>query len=473
VFTIDKLGSAAVAVGLAAALSGCGGFASAAGHSPGTVRASFGATKPLPANYFGINYDYGGASSYRADSSVDGQLAALAPGTLRWPAGTGANYFQWQQGYPVAVPPTGGTGKCTPPPEGEVDGEQFTLADLAAAYRATRAIPIFDLNVMSASLADQITMLRTAANTDKVPVKYVELGNEFYLCNSDYVHAFPTAQSYGATVAADVRELHDDFPGVLVAAVGAQPSKNARADTWTSGVLSAATGAGRPDAITLHDHPEYNQSLTISGLPALFTEPYTSAANLDDATKQPDLAGMPVWITEYSLSLHWTQGTPAQRTYANALFESTAALLLARTVPTVALVDYWSAFGPENSYAETGTDPTTQTPVGLAMAWLDQAARGATSETPIDFAGVPTLGGSGDPAVLGTSFGTGHGTLLINLAGRTVTVAPGSTIRPGSSYQQVIGDPTAEISDGSTLRSSHGTVGTSLALGPYSMTLIS
>jgi hypothetical protein len=181
---------------------------------------------------------------------------------------------------------------------------------------------------------------------------------------------------------------------------------------------------------------------------------------------------MPVWITEYSLSLHWSQGNPAQRTYANALFESEAALLLARTVPDSALVNYWSSFGPENNYAETGTNPTTQTPVGLAMAWVGKAAQGAASETPIEFAGAPTLGSGGDPAVLGTSFGTGHGELLINLTKQAVTVAPGKAIPAGASYQQVTGDPTAEVSDASTLTSRHGTVGTSLSLAPYSMTLI-
>jgi hypothetical protein len=465
------MGGTALAVGLAVAVAGCGGSAAATGTSH-AITATLGAADPLPAGYFGINYDYGGAPIYRSESTMDSQLAALEPGTLRWPAGTGADYFQWQKGYPVAVSGSGGTGRCAPPAEAEVDGYQFTLAELAAAYRATGATPVFDLNVMSDNLADQIAMLRTAENTDKIPVRYVELGNEFYLCNTDYVHAFPTAQSYGATVATDVQVLHRDFPGVQVAAVGSLPAKDARANTWTSGMLSTATGAGRPDAVTLHDHPEYNQSLDATGLPTLFTEPYTSANTVDTETKQPDMATMPVWITEYSLSLHWNRGTPAQQTYANALFESEAALLLARTVPDATLINYWSSFGSENSYGETGTDPTTQTPVGLAMAWVDKAAHGASAETPIGFPGAPTLGTSGDPAVLGTSFGSGHGELLINLTGQAVTIAPGTAIPVGASYQQATGNPTAKISDAATLTAGHGTVGRSLSLAPYSITLI-
>jgi hypothetical protein len=35
---------------------------------------------------------------------VPHQLADLAPGTLRWPGGTGANYFRWRKGYPEPPP---------------------------------------------------------------------------------------------------------------------------------------------------------------------------------------------------------------------------------------------------------------------------------------------------------------------------------------------------------------------------------
>lgn len=465
-------------VGLAAAaVAGTSGVASAAGHPtagrppavrPAAVTASLGSWRTLPPGYFGINYDYGGASVYLADGNVAGQLAALDPGTLRWPAGTGANYFQWQKGYPVNAGSTGG-GSCAAPKESETDGFQFTLADLAAAYQRSGAVPMFDLNVMTAPLSSQISMLRAARKKYGLPVRYVELGNEFYLCNTDYMRAFPTAKDYGATVNADVRALHKAFPGVRVAAVGAVPSSAARTKGWNAGLLSAARGPGRPDAVTLHTHPRFDHSLTLAGLPALFTEPYTSATQVAGATRQ--FSGTPAWITEYGLSLHWTTGNAPQLTYANALFEGEAALLLAQRVSAATLIDYWSSFGPAVNYAYTGSGLSA---VGLAMKWLGQAAHGATARATVRFAGGPVLGAAGDAALVGEEFrGGGHRTgLLINLSGHAVTIPATGLFPAGAGYQQVAGSPVRQYATAAGLRTTSGVTGSSLTLPAYSLTLV-
>jgi hypothetical protein len=352
------------------------------------------------------------------------------------------------------------------------------LADLAAAYRSTGAPPIFDLNVMTSGtattsgLTDQIQMLRTAQRTYDLPIRYLELGNEFYLCNTDYVRAFPTSQDYGRVVAEYVTALHHAFPGALIAAVGSVSQATTRDAGWNAGLFSVATGAGKPDAITLHDHPKYDQSLTTSGLPSLFTEPYTSAANLENVSGT--LHGAPVWITEYSLSEQFTQGNPAQRTYANALFESEAALLLPQTVRAATLVDYWSSFGGALNYADTGTNPTVLTPVGLAMTWLDQAAHAATSVAPIVFSGGPTLGTSGEPALVGDSFSgaNGRAELLVNLSSEAVRIPSGAAIASGAGYRQATGDPTEQVSAASRLTTSRGTVTQAITLAPYSLALV-
>jgi len=449
----------AAGVAVAASL----GMAAAAAASPAAIRATAGASRVLPPGFYGINYDYGGASVYVGDSGVAGQLAALAPGTLRWPGGAGANYFQWDKGYPVQAGGVPGHGSCAPPKETETDGFRFTLADLAAAARRSGATPIFDLNVMTASLDSQIAMLRAARDRYRLPVRYVELGNEFSLCITDYVTAFPTAQDYGRTVAADVQALHRAFPGVKVAAVGATGTSG-RAAGWNAAVLSEA----RPDAMILHDHPKFDQSLTSAGLPALFGIPYQSADTVASATR--DFPGIPAWITEYGLSLHWTKGNAPQLTYANALFEDEAAILLAAKVSDATLVNYWAAFGQAVNYAYT---PAGLTPVGLAMQWLDQAARGARSFAPVVFGTGPTVG-SGDSALVGAVFSGpwSRHVLLVNLSGQSVTIAAGGAVTRGSGYRQVSGDPVRQIRTVSGLRILSGTVGESLILRPYSITAI-
>lgn len=453
------IGCALAGVTLAASVAGVAGLSGVAKADAPAVTAGLGGSRSLPAGYFGINYDYGGASVYEGDSDVAKQLAALGPGTVRWPAGTGADYFQWQKGYPVD--PDASKGKCGNPQEGQTDGLSFTLEDLAAAYRSTHATPIFDLNVMTASLSNQLDMLRTAHDQYGLPVRYVELGNEFYLCTADFVKKFPTAEDYGKLVAADVAALHRAFPGVRVAAVGALPDTTARSKGWNAGLLSEA----KPDAVTLHDHPEFNESLTASELPSLFAEAFSSAGTV--ASRTSELHGIPAWITEYGLSLKSSKGNPPQLTYANALFEGASAVQLAQKVHDATLINYWSAFGPSVSYAYTSHGLS---PAGLATQWLDQAAGGAKSEAPVTFTGGPVLGSTGYPALVGESFRTG-GTLLINLSGQRVTVG-GKAIGSGGRYEQVTGNPVKQYSTASDLTVSHGPVARTITLAPYSMTVI-
>jgi hypothetical protein len=464
-----------IALAMAACAGGAAGgaIAAAAASSASTViaTATLGQPRALPPGYFGINYDYGGASVYLSDRDVAGQLTALAPGTLRWPAGTGANYFQWQQGYPVSAgPATRGGGSCASPGEGEADGFRFTLGDLAAAYHRSRATPIFDLNVMTATLASQLQLLRTARDQYGLPIRYVELGNEFYLCTADYVTAFPTVRDYANTVSADVKALHNAFPGVRVAAVGALPHNSPRSAGWNTGLLSDVTGAGKPDAITLHDHPEYPRGLTTAGLPSLFELAYSSASNVTSVSRR--LGHVPVWITEYGLSLKADTGRPAQLTYANALFESAAAILLEQDVSDATLIDYWSSFGPAVNYAYTKNGLT---PAGMAMQWLDEAAQGAQAAVPVEFSGGPVIGSSSDSALVGDVFlaDRRQRAILLNLGGSAVSIAAGRVIPPGAHYQQATGNPLGETGTAGGLTTTNGTVGRSLTLAPYSMTVVS
>lgn len=459
-----RISAVVATAGLVLSASGYGAASAAAKSAVSAVTVRLGTTRALPAGFFGINYDYGGAAVYVKDKQVPQQLAATEPGTLRWPGGTGANYFQWRKGYPQ--PPSGQT--CSDD-ECETDGFQFTLADLAAAYKASGAIPIFDLNIMTSTLTQQIDMLRAAKNTYKLPVKYVELGNELYLPNSDYVHKFPTAQDYGKAVAADVKALHKAFPGAIVAAVGSADNRTARESGWNAGMLSEAKGAGRPDVITLHDHPQYDKSLTASGLPALFTLPYTSAANL--ATVSKTFGSTPTWITEYGLSLSFSKGNPAQYTYANALWESEAAILIAQDVHDATLVNYWAAFGSAVSYAYTASGLT---PDGLAMTWLDQAAHGARTEAPLVFSGGPHLGSTGDPALVGESFAGPHSRaeIVVNLSGTAISVKTDTAIPSGTRFEQVTGSPVKQVSTAGKLTVKHGVTGGSVTLAPYSITVV-
>jgi hypothetical protein len=479
----SRFGRTLIAIGIVVA-SALGAFAASTPAAPAPnasrLRPRLGQSRFLQRDYFGINYDYVQAALVAADrSATDRRLAALEPGTVRWPGGTEADNFQWRLGYPVK-PPIVVASPCkgsSTPGSGEVRGFRFTLEDLRAAYRASGAIPMFDLNMLDSTLNDQLAMLRAARRLG-LPVRYVELGNELYFCNNEWVHYFPTAAAYGRAVAHYVRALHRQFPGVRVAAIGSAPSDIPRERTWNREMLEAALRAGAlPDAITLHKYPGYNAALTASGLPALFSEAYASVTQLDSVIAKLPVPE-PAWITEYNLEpKHPNSPNPAQDTYAHALFAAEMALLMPR-VRDSHRVDFWAAFGPGPGYAyDAGTgsgDGTVLSPSGLAIQWIDQAARCATSTAPIRFDDAPRLVPGGRSAVLGQLFGSdgGRRAVLINLSGEAIKIRAGAVMPIGAPYAQMTGNPVAPTGAASQLATSDGVVTDTTVLAPYSITRI-
>ena len=469
----------AVAVLVAGALAAGSGSAMAvtsvrppAAPAAAPITGRLGAGRSLPGDYLGTIFDYVGASQYGdPDPKFYGQLAALEPGTLRYPGGTNANFFQWQAGLPVDPP----AGSCVS--SSTSSAFRFTLSDLLTAYNATKAPPIFDLNVMTSSLSCQIKMLRRAQQLD-LPIRYVELGNEFYLNFDNYPAYFPTAADYGRTVASYVKAVHQDFPGALVAAVGSLGVSTAREQTWNQDMLDAARQAGGlPDAITLHVYPFDNTALTTSALPGLFSEPYTSLTSISSAVGRLPVA-RPTWLTEYNLRpKHTPNSNPAQTSYAQALFAAEMSLLLTEHVPSAQLIDFWAAFGSNASYSYAGraSDPPL-TPGGLAQQLVDEAGHGATLTRPIIFTGAPALEAGGRAALIGQSFtaSPARREVLVNLSPQALTIKTGTAIPAGQAYEQVTysGSPAAQVAAASALTINHGTTGSSLSMPAYSIILV-
>lgn len=423
-----------------------------------SVTARLGRASTLPPDYFGFNWDYPGAALFSRDLLNEyAALAALHSGNLRWPGGTDANYFLWQSGYPTN--------------QGQLNGFAYSLQDLANAYQATGAAPVFDLNVMTDTLDNQIQMLH-AAQALGIPVRYLELGNEFYLDTPRYDAAFPTAADYGRAVATWVMGLHQAFPGALVAAVGSdEVHGHDRASNWNAQSLSAARAAGAlPDAITLHLKPSWNGPVTTSLLPGMFGEPY-QAVQQANAVMAALPGQEPAWLTEYNLAPDVATNA-GQQVFAHTLFVAELELLVQR-VTRATLTDYWTALStsPNAAFIPASDGEPQLTPAGLAMQWVASAAANATASAPIRFGGGPLLSSHGPSALVGCRF-SGGGAVVVNLSPRTVLAPAGAAIASGSGFQQVSGDPTALVSYASQLTVTTGTVGDMVSLPPYSLTLL-
>lgn len=414
------------------------------------------ATSPL----YGVNDDYLGAATF-ANVNVGPLLGELDPGTLRYPGGTEADFFKWQAGKPTKNAKT----------------YKFTLAKLAKAYQATRAAPIFDLNVLNPknklNTTDQVNMLR-AAKADGMPVKYVEIGNELY-GGGTFAKAFPSGTVYGRTVQAYVPVLHHDFPGVQVAADAVFDPSNPRQQQWNSQLLATATGAGAPDALILHYYPGViYDPFASADVPPLFGNAYTAISDLGSAVAS--LQGKPVWLTEYNYRGPYkerSEPNPVRTSYARELYLAAFALMLPR-IPHLALADNFTALAEGTDFGDwTNPAKPALSPSGQAVAMIDAAACGAKSSVPVTIPGAPTLPGGG-AAVTGQAFtASGRPTtaVLVNLTRSAQNVPTGADVPDGARYQQSAGTPTAQRTVAPALTA--GTVsGNDLTLPAYSITLV-
>ena len=450
-WTIRTTGAAMVC--LALSLTGCGGARTAAGSSgaAGNAPAAFtsnccAAGAPINPNFYGVNFDYAGAAMF-AHAKVDRLLSQLSPGTLRWPGGTEADFFDWRSGRPT----------------NKLKSFRFGLARLAAAYRATGAAPIFDLNVLApgnrTSVASQVAMLR-AAQKMGLPITYVEIGNELY-GGGAFRAAFPDGSSYGRTVAIYVRALHQDFPGVQVAADAVLAPADARQAAWNREVLSTATGPGAPDAFILHDYPGvYYKPFRTNDLPPLFSMIGGEVQRLGKAAD--GLRGKSIWLTEYNfrgpyretkIQLAASGPNPVQSSFARELYLAAFALMLPR-VPHLQLVDNWAALNGQSFSAFADPRHPVLTPGGQAVAMIDAAAHGAHRSAAISVPGA-SQGPSSDPAAFGQAFWNPGGpmhSVFVNLGSRPERVPVGPWVTAGAPYQQVSGNPLTKEPESVTAR---------------------
>ena len=260
----------------------------------------------LTAPVNGSNLDYSGVGQDFAAPGVVTALRDYQGGTIRYPGGAIANYWNWQSGSVNQPAATTSTGRSKP---GRVQDYGFTLQTLLGIVRETGTTPVFDLNLLTSTLPDQLQMLHTAQSLG-IPVRYVELGNEFYLDNSNYLKVFPTAASYARSVAQWAPAIRAAFPDAQIAAVGSLPQDTARERSWNSTLLSIA-GADI-NAVTLHD---YVAPIGKDPGPAQVL----AAAQTSWRSTQQVMAAVPsryrIWFTEFNLSRRsLSGGEPARGT---------------------------------------------------------------------------------------------------------------------------------------------------------------
>jgi hypothetical protein len=479
--------TAAVGV-LVALVSGCsqsGGHHSASTPpSHKTVQTDAGvagAARPLPPDFFGLN----GANFIRGTNPTDprflSSLRALRPEAIRVFGGTTANYWDWRTGSllrTVALP----KDLATLPPAG------MTLERWKAMLDEAGAAPIFDLNVVSSTLTDQLAMLR-AAQSMGMAVHRVELGNELYQNARAVVDRYPSPNDYAQTAAQWSKAIKAAFPGVQISVVGAlaqQGQPTPRKNAWNAAIR---TQSADYDAVTLH---LYFSSGAGSSQTVDEQEASKVIANTRDRLRRfddVDLAAVPdtktCWVSEYNLldrdSLvpgTWLHGlVVAQTAVALASQPKVGMAVMHALVGNAALAAIFGGGGSGSTpttaknkksiaASQRTGEPYALTAAGDAMAMVFTASRGATSAQALRF------GTDGDVVGIVFTAGSVRRLLVANLSAAPASIRLGDLAASEYHLQELSAAPGVFVSGPGAVRRQSRTAQGPLVVEPWSLSVV-
>lgn len=381
-------------------------------------------------------------------------LKNLGITSLRFPGGAVANSWDWEAG-----------AKC-----GRTGSD--TLTDFAALAQATNTVASYVLDVMTAlshpgcslspapanesqMISDQLAMLTDAGSLGLDGIKFLELGNEFYLKNSSYIVRFPCTQpdcapgdysepddNAGSVYAADMNNwiaaIRQSYPdsqiGAVIYAHGGGPY---RTRNWNAGLLSGLQGA---DAIIFHDYTVvYDDGANGNAILSSVFENWR--------VLEQDLAAMgqtgisQAWITEWNFSDE-TAGQKFAGSWLSAMIDFQH-LVNYLSEPLVTREMVWNLANPTASgsivyfpgqqYTIGGVSYTIPDGQGMlsasgeAVALVGSALAGANATAPLIANGSPMISGRGYrpfTAVTGVFVVRGSQTelLLENFSARSLKV---------------------------------------------------
>ena len=455
--------------------------------------------RALPAGFYGANGQQRNSEPWdqspspnqpRYNPDFATALQGLHYGILRFPAGTGGNYWNWQTGDFVGnylLSNTASPPSPYPSPLSELDSELRSAS--SGRNRSLLEGPQIDgdfvLNALSDPLcippqgsqycsftptspdeAYQLQLLDSLAR-EHINVVSVEIGNEYLLTFADYENVYPDAQAYATLANKWATDIHKMFPSLKVAAVAAHCvscGAAMRQAAWNSNLMSVLTV---PDAVVIHLY-------TPSGLAAGTTVTNVTAATMlltpfqqwagVGANDFPSLATPnytpDVWFTEFNLK---DDTVNAGGTWAHGLYLATYDLLFA-TNPRVTMAlhhetqdateadpdIFAAANGFSNYKLNIATALDGYTASGLTTREINAAALGQTHAEALTFPGAPTFSGSMQPVIIGELFAGGQDNqaILLNLDSAPQTVDIGGVIAKGT-FRQIYGEAGAYV-DGNT-----------------------
>jgi len=246
-----------------------------------------------------------------ANKAFRDTISSLHLKAIRYPGGNVSSFWDWQKGSFVddASMPQKFKGKNTP----------NTLQNLKLLVDEAHCDVVFTLNMVTKDLQDQLEML-SAAQSLNIPVKWVELGNEFTNTENPGRAKFLSAENYGKTSEQWIAAIKSRFPNAKVAVVGGNRNYSADVKNWNNNVLNNASNA---DAIVAHLYPSKKSVMDITEIN--FQKLYTGfIKSFND--QGFNSINKNIWVTEYNIN--WVTGKEDTQSKANTWSQALATLLM-------------------------------------------------------------------------------------------------------------------------------------------------
>jgi len=442
----------------------------------------------------------------------------LGVATLRYPAGSIGNVWDWDRGWVSADLDYARTIRWVS--NLVRSDKRYPLDNLAKGVERVGFEPVFVLNPVHHTIEEHLGHLAHLESMG-VPIRYVELGNEYYFGRGAdaYIHdKYPTAEAYAKDATRWAEAIKRRFPDARVAAVGSgggPAHTSERRRFWNDGLVPALGDA--VDAITIHKYaghgldgllegnnmeqaggtypgrvapPNVQRAIhaklaTPEGVAYMFTRPAAAWDHMLERTTIPD---MPIWLTEYNLSDH----TGAVRnTWAHGLFIAAYLDAFLRD-GRVTLTHFHNLYGSnlfpaivsDGGLQETALDvamPSAEqfdlTAPGIVLAHLAQAMNGRDRATQLDLANAPMtrVGDRAYPAAFGWRFDGGDqpgpAYVVANLSAEPLSMSSAG-FDGVNRVEQVSASPESFVAGLDSVTNSNGRLDAVLRIDPYSLAVL-
>lgn len=460
-------------------------------------------------------YGYNGGSTIRYVSwdtpLFPDALKTLHAEIYRFPAGAYSNWWDWRTGWikkPDQMPP-----KVVLPGKYILNYQyDNTLERFKQSLDATGATPIFLLNMVSSTLDDQIALLYHAKCIG-LPIKYVELGKEFYDDDPSVLAVFPTAESFAEAMYTWTREIVKHFPTARVGFNASYeydrfPSPHHRRISWNKKIIDILNAKGNfpyansaPSMYIFYGSGNGNTGLPISTFNQvnnLMNQGFLILDHLQQI-EVPRFNQFPeLWISEINLM---DTGTGVHGTWGHGMFTVLVAMrLLEEPKISKALIHnivgdaVYSSLFESNDALCLGGEGGFQSPIPLGSTcanypttYLGKSAQGNTlglmghamincnKARKLTFAGAPFIGNSANRSVYGFKFWNGNVTnseqyIILNMANNTCEVDLTSLgLGNVNKYDQITESPFTPVQNNLPVTTGN-IVNNKVTLQPYSIT---